>query len=260
MINIIGKIILILIGFCIGYILKEKKNKKNTKEDVFVETVKNEVNNDFKEITNEKYVKKQENFEEKQERFKSYSERYKKKWNFWDSNSERIAYINIKKYIEKYENELNLKNYKVELIPHISLREIFKSANKKYEKENLEKLSMYHVDMLLVDSIWGDPLIGIEVDGINHDSEDQILRDTFKNEIFTKNDIPLIRIPSNEIDNKNYIISNINKKMRYINRACPNCGRKMMMKKNSGTGEDFLGCTNFSGSYGEKCNCSINIK
>ena len=36
--------------------------------------------------------------------------------------------------------------------------------------------------------------------------------------------------------------------------------QKMIIKKNSGTGEDFLGCTNFSGSYGEKCNGSINIK
>lgn len=255
--NIIGKIIFILIGFCIGYIYKEIKSEKNT---VHIDSVKNEVNNNLKEGTNKSFEKRQESFEEKKERFKNYSERYVGKWDFWDSNSERIAYTNIKKYIEQYKNELNLGDYKVELIPHVSFREIFKSSNKKYEKENLEKLSMYHVDMVLVDSIWGDPLIGIEIDGITHKNEEQILRDTFKDSIFSKNNIPLIRIPINEISNKNYIIYSINEKLRYVNRACPKCGRKMILQKNSGTGENFLGCTNYSGTYGEKCRCSISVK
>ncbi|AMN34803.1 DUF2726 domain-containing protein [Clostridium perfringens] len=105
---------------------------------------------------------------------------------------------------------------------------------------------MYHVDIVLVDSIWGNPLIGIEIDGITHKNEEQILRDTFKDAIFSENNIPLIRIPINEISNKNYIIYSINEKLRYVNRACPKCGRKMILQKNSGIGENFLGCTNYS--------------
>ncbi|MDE7445570.1 MAG: hypothetical protein K2N15_07725 [Lachnospiraceae bacterium] len=101
----------------------------------------------------------------------------------WDSNAEEIAYRILKRkiYTEKYQ-----------ISKHVALKEIFRSAKK-------ETWMNWHVDFLIED-LRGYPILGIEINGIEHWNDPKCKKiGKMKKILFEQNDIPLVCIPLPEL-------------------------------------------------------------
>lgn len=184
------------------------------------------------------------------ELYKSYADFYKAKDGIWDNYIEKRGYDNIVRFLSNGADEILFKWYRLEAIPHLSLREIFVSKSKKYEARNLKKLATYHVDIAFVDKFSGKTIFAIEIDGENHNSEEQMLRDIFKDNVFKLNDIPLIRIENKKIDDKEYILKKIKENTDNLTPLCPLCNGKMIVKRNSKNGKNFWGCSSYPNCKG----------
>lgn len=105
---------------------------------------------------------------------------------FWHSIAEQRSYNILLDF-------LNFKDYR--LIPHVHLKDIFISDEK-------QEWSDYHIDFLVIDKWNGNPVLGIEINGIKHyNNKEYRDRDYQKRILFTSNDIPLIFVPLGELPN-----------------------------------------------------------
>lgn len=111
---------------------------------------------------------------------------------FFDSPAEEIIYQVLSEILQA--NDVD-RRYCFRM--HIPLREIFRS-NPRLSEEEAVYLSNAntHIDFLIYEKFGKTPCFGIEVDGYNfHKSGTrQSKRDQLKNSIFSKNNIPLLRL------------------------------------------------------------------
>ncbi len=109
----------------------------------------------------------------------------KKKISKYDS--ENIAYNILKNVIDNYDN--------LKLLPYIPLSRIIKDYSLLDNDEVMFIHTLSHVDLLIINSMDKMPVCAIEIDGISyHSREKQKNRDSIKDSIFKKNNIPLIRL------------------------------------------------------------------
>lgn len=100
----------------------------------------------------------------------------------WDSKAEYYAYRFLKQH-------LNSEFY--EIHPHIVLRDIFKDLD--------EEIKNQHIDLLITTNL-GDPVLGIEINGNQHQNNKKIkAKDQRKQLLFSSISVPLIFIPLAEI-------------------------------------------------------------
>ena len=246
--------IIIYLCYTINMMMNENRKIKNK-----VELYKSEIDILKSELdkTNKVYNKNTEatakmkkSLEEQIENMKISANYYSQKFSFWDSEYEKKAYKIICKFIE---NTNGNSEFDLGIIPHVSLKEVFKPK----ENKNLKILSMYHIDMLLVDKRYHTPLVAIEIDGKNHNEDEKtIKRDAFKNQIFLNSEIQLIRIP-NEKCNYGYIKEVLDKEIGKLPPICEKCGAKLVHRINGETKERFWGCSNYREigcKFVKKCN------
>ena len=115
---------------------------------------------------------------------------------FFDSPAEEIIY----KVLEEVLHEKDVDNrYAFQM--HIPLREIF-HANPQLSEDEISYLNHVntHVDFLIYENYGKTPRFGIEVDGytFHRPGTRQAKRDQLKNSIFAKNEIPLLRLSTND--------------------------------------------------------------
>lgn len=228
----------LIVCIIIGYLLYKnnslKKSLSNLTQKINRLTI--EKNNNVSSNQNSTLNQNSKTIEERIDSIKKSTYYYKEK-DFWDSSLEKEVYFYINNFIKN-------KSVKVEILPHVSLREIFKPTND-FNNKNLKQLSSYHTDILLLSEKSFVPLVAIEIDGSHHELDDkQRIRDAFKNSLFERNGIQLLRLKP---DNCNYafIESELTKLLSTAPIYCPECGSKMIEKSNNKTGEKFLGCSGF---------------
>ena len=119
---------------------------------------------------------------------------------FFDSPAEEIIYKVLSEVLEAKDID---RRYCFRM--HIPLREIFRN-NSNFSTDEAMYLSNAntHVDFLIYEKFGKTPCFGIEVDGYNfhRSGTRQAGRDQLKNSIFAKNNIPLLRLITN--DSKEY--------------------------------------------------------
>ena len=213
--NFVIIVILVLMLIFYNFNKKEEKNKHIITED--------------KEIPKQKELTLDDKKIKRQNQAKFF---HLKKEKFWDSKEEFEVYKIIRDIIGN----------KVLVFPHVSLRELFTPKDSSYR--NRSHLSSYHIDFVIFSNISLRPLVAIELDGKEHDEENQILNDTFKDEMIKKYDIDLIRIKSSEYTKESLeelIIKSIRKAPIY----CSSCGALMKKIKGVDGRNDFYGCSNY---------------
>ncbi|MDU6333777.1 MAG: DUF2726 domain-containing protein [Enterobacter hormaechei] len=228
----------LIVCIIISYLLYKnnslKKSLSNLNQKINRLTI--EKNNNVSSNKNSTLNQNHKSTEERIESIKKSTYYYKEK-DFWDSSLEKEVYFYINNFIKN-------KSAKVEILPHVSLRELFKPTND-FNNQNLKQLSSYHIDILLLSEKSFVPLVAIEIDGPHHELDDkQRIRDAFKNSLFERNGIQLLRLKP---DNCNYafIESELTKLLSTAPIYCPECGSEMIEKSNNKTGEKFLGCSGF---------------
>ena len=92
----------------------------------------------------------------------------------------------------KVTDELNLV-----IFPKIRLADIFKHN----EYKDFNKIKSKHIDFLLCDKSNCRIRLAIELDDYSHNNSKALKNDNFKNEIFKKTNLPLIRIKVNNTYN-----------------------------------------------------------
>ena len=115
---------------------------------------------------------------------------------FFDSPAEEIIYQVLSGVLQA--NDVD-RRYCFRM--HIPLREIFRSNSGLSEEEAVYLSNANtHIDFLIYEKFGKTPCFGIEVDGYNfHKSGTrQSKRDQLKNSIFSKNNIPLLRLVTND--------------------------------------------------------------
>lgn len=128
------------------------------------------------------------------ENFKNIFYPFQKKKYFF-SYSELIFFKNLKKIITE-----NFQGY--EIFPKVRLADIFQTK----EQWSLNKIRAKHIDYLIVDSENNyNPILAIELNGNTHNSFRMKKSDSFKKEIFKKNDIPLFYFYNQEVSNNIFI-------------------------------------------------------
>lgn len=159
----------------------------------------------------------------------------------WDSKAEYYTYRFLKQH-------LNSESY--EIYPHIVLRDIFDELD--------EEFKHLHIDLLITTKL-GQPLLGIEVNGNQHQNNKKIkFKDEIKQKLFSSLSIPLIFIPLGEIkkytnkdDIEEYIQNLENMIQKFLSpfdyhisipAYCPKCGKIMDFYYNSGYTGKFYSC------------------
>lgn len=167
--------------------------------------------------------------------------------NFWDGDrgdkrncyEEALLYDILSAGIDKH----------YYIFPHVSLGAIFEKRHSWMPFFKWACLTSYHVDYLIVDKKMAKPLVALELDGTSHKDAKRQKSDRFKEKLFQKNGLPLLRISRKESDifsldyyrkllHDNPKISIYHypcgQKMRYINGkygygsfySCPACVRE----------------------------------
>ena len=177
---------------------------------------------------------------------------------FWDGSKEDDVDIHSEAVIYDWITESLSDQYYC--FPHISLREIFRMKNDA-DKYYLRFLAPFHVDFLFVNKKSGACAVAVELDGKYHETEKkQKDADDFKNRLFAKNKIPLIRIKKNE--KEAYTVfeeimealesTNLYNRRDYPNPAkCNECGKKMYARKRKDGKGSFLYCNNCKNDNGK---------
>lgn len=174
-------------------------------------------------------------------------EDYDARESFWDGRKEED--LNIHREAIIYERIMKKLSDEYYCFPHVSLREIFRMKDDS-DKYYLRFLAPFHVDFLFVNKKSGAFAVAVELDGKYHEeNKKQVDADDFKNRLFTKNKIPLIRIKTD--DREEYpifeeIVEALDKVNLYNNWDYPNpvqckeCGTKMYARnRNDGKGSFF---------------------
>ena len=232
----------LIVFLIIGYLLYKNNSLKKSLSDLSKKVQNTNIDKNNNSNLNSNYESTTEkntsikSTDEKIESIKKSTYYYKEKM-FWDSDLEKDVYFIINNFIKN-------KSAKVEILPHVSLRELFKPTND-FNNKNLKQLSSYHIDILLLSKESFVPLIAIEIDGSHHElSDNQKIRDAFKNSLLERNRIPLLRLKP---DNCNYafIAKELTRLLNTVPIYCPKCGGKMLERTNPINGDKFLGCSNF---------------
>lgn len=126
-------------------------------------------------------------------------------------DSENLTYALIKDVLKQYyKNQFSV-------TPQVPLKSILRDKsllNPGREKEYALN-DLTRIDFVIYKTIDNSPFLAIEVDGYKYHQEgtQQAQRDILKNDILNKYNIPLIRFKTNGSDEKNILISTINKIM-----------------------------------------------
>lgn len=81
--------------------------------------------------------------------------------------------------------------------PHVSLASLFRAADGDYRKQ--AALACMHCDFIVRDRMTLTVVCGAEVDGPSHMEKRQHRADLFKEALFNRADIPIIRIPASMV-------------------------------------------------------------
>jgi len=102
------------------------------------------------------------------------------------SEHERLLFCNLRAVL----------GTKYDIYPQVNLDKIFMIERQrvyKYYLGWLRRINQKSVDFLVVDKNTQSPVFAIELDDSSHEIEDRIERDIFVQEIFKRNNFPLIR-------------------------------------------------------------------
>lgn len=77
----------------------------------------------------------------------------------------------------------------------VRLADLFNAAQGPGWQTAFNKISRKHIDFVVTDSATSRILCGIELDDSSHALPDRIERDRFVNEVFARNQLPLLRVP-----------------------------------------------------------------
>lgn len=139
-------------------------------------------------------------------------------------HSEKIKLLESSKKVSDYDSEnlmynqleklLTENNYtNLGIVTHLPLKEIFKNANKLNDDEYRFVVNTdSHVDFMIYNKVNKQPVLAIEVDGYDYHKEGtkQYERDTLKDGIFEKFDLPIMRFKTNGSGEKEKILSKLN--------------------------------------------------
>jgi len=99
-------------------------------------------------------------------------------------------------------------------IVHVPLHTIVNEYSRLTDKESkFARNSWSHVDFLIFNKLDKEPVLAIEVDGFSfhRNNKKQLSRDLIKNSILKKIDLPIIRFATNESNEKNRLIMELDK-------------------------------------------------
>lgn len=77
----------------------------------------------------------------------------------------------------------------------VRLADLFSAVQGPGQQTAFNKISRKHIDFVVTDSATSRILCGIELDDSSHNRPDRIERDRFVNELFARNQLPLLRVP-----------------------------------------------------------------
>lgn len=135
----------------------------------------------YKKITSGNFEK----INEKEIKDKNYYLPYKVRRTIM-SEHERLLFCNLRAVL----------GTKYDIYPQVNLDKIFMIERQrayKYYLGWLRRINQKSVDFLMVDKSTQSPIFAIELDDSSHEAEDRIERDIFVQEIFKRNNFPLIR-------------------------------------------------------------------
>ena len=117
---------------------------------------------------------------------------YEKVSRGWDSSAEEFFFDQLQlDFMRLNWTEL------FQLEPHVSLVSLFQAADDDYRKQ--AALACMHCDFIVRDRLPLSVVCGIEVDGPSHTEKGQHKADLFKEALFERAGIPIIRIPASRI-------------------------------------------------------------
>ena len=177
----------------------------------------------------------------------------------FDSKAEEIVYEYLKSVI-------SLENYTIEM--HCSIFDVLNCEQKelidKYrhfcllflEDEELQQsnfikndISQTHFDFVIFTKEFHMPVLFIEVDGSSHYTiPGKIIMDSFKLALSQSKSIPLVHIPLYKMYKKEEIHVMVQQVLSGVNirkvlpAYCPQCGNKLLMRKNGKTNANFYIC------------------
>ncbi|QUW23012.1 AAA family ATPase [Sporosarcina sp. Marseille-Q4063] len=126
------------------------------------------------------------------------------KENVSEFESENLMYAVIKEVLSLPE----FRSFKC--VMHIPLNSLFRNfSNLTEEERKFAENPWSHVDFLIFNRLDKEALLAIEVDGVmfHRNDEKQENRDALKNSIFSKNNLPLLRVATNESGEKEKLIN-----------------------------------------------------
>lgn len=77
----------------------------------------------------------------------------------------------------------------------VRLADLFHVSPGAGQQSAFNKISRKHIDFILTDPATSRILCGIELDDRSHNNPDRVERDNFVNEVFARNQLPLLRVP-----------------------------------------------------------------
>ena len=177
---------------------------------------------------------------------------------FWDGRKEDDVDIHSEAVI--YDWIMKSLSDEYYCFPHVSLREIFQMKDDS-DKYYLRFLAPFHVDFLFVNKKSGSSVVAVELDGKYHETDKkQKDADDFKNRLFSKNMIPLIRIKTSEKDTYT-VFEEISEGLECVNLynrrdypnpvKCKECGKKMYARRRRDGKGSFLYCNNCKNDTGK---------
>lgn len=107
----------------------------------------------------------------------------------WDSTAEEV-------FFDQLQLDLLRKGWtdQFQIEPHVSLVSLFQAADEDYRKQ--AALACMHCDFIVRDRLTMTVVCGVEVDGPSHLEKIQHRADLFKEALFGRAGIPIIRIPT----------------------------------------------------------------
>jgi len=136
-----------------------------------------------------------------------------KRWNNETKNAGNIRY-EVYKTRQSILTETELKFYrllrenvhpKIVILSKIALKDIFYiGASDEYQR-HFNYISQKHIDFLLCHPNTLAPLFAIELDDSSHQQEKAVASDEFKNKLFAKAGLRLIRVPVRGMDRREWV-------------------------------------------------------
>ncbi|MDE5977822.1 MAG: DUF2726 domain-containing protein [Turicibacter sp.] len=197
---------LIVIGLIIFIINQNKQAEKKVKEGKIIELERpSNTPKDFEEKLQKKLLSAQ----------------------YYSPKNHTTSVLDNPKEMELYQVLKNIVGEQYTVTPHIPMKDLFHNHSKKeyYRRKGDEYLWGFHLDFVICSNYYLIPLMVIELDGKQHQSDEQKLRDAFKDAVLQKNNIPIIRIGVDSIDEMN-LAQKIQDVFNQSAVLCKRCGSK----------------------------------